>query len=281
MTTAAGTPLLAVSHLGVRFGGVLAVDDVSFEVRRGEVFTLIGPNGAGKTTVFNLISRLYTPSAGSIEFDGQPLLARAAHEIAGLGIARTFQNIELFENATVLQNLLIGRHTHRRTGFVSDLVFTSKARAAEVEAREAVERVVDLLDLQHHRESLAGLRGRARVQYVLSRLKPFADLVRHRDPFRGVRAEIRRHAVIRANLLAFQRYRLQPYAGSVMLFYAEGRPLIGDLDGRLRWHKLAAGLETYGMPAADSGHLLREPHVRVLAAQLAVSMRRVPPVPGA
>ena len=158
MTTTAAAPLLAVSHLGVRFGGVLAVDDVSFEVRRGEVFTLIGPNGAGKTTVFNLISRLYTPSAGSIEFDGQPLLARAPHEIAGLGIARTFQNIELFENATVLQNLLIGRHTHRRTGFLSDLVFTPKARAAEVAAREAVERVIDLLDLQHHRESLvAGL----------------------------------------------------------------------------------------------------------------------------
>jgi branched-chain amino acid transport system ATP-binding protein len=156
--TTAPAPFLSVSHLGVRFGGVLAVDDVSFEVRRGEVFTLIGPNGAGKTTVFNLISRLYTPSSGSIEFDGQPLLARAPHEIAGLGIARTFQNIELFENATVLQNLLIGRHTHRRTGFVSDLVFTPKARGAEVAAREAVERVIDLLDLQHHRESLvAGL----------------------------------------------------------------------------------------------------------------------------
>jgi len=119
------------------------------------------------------------------------------------------------------------------------------------------------------------------VQYVLSRLKPFADLVRHRDPFRGVRLEIRRHAVVRANLLAFQRYRLRPYAGSVMLFYAEGRPLIGDLDGRLRWHQLAADLETYGMPAADSGQLLREPHVRVLAAQLAVSMRRVSSAPGA
>ena len=156
--TTADAPLLAVSHLSVRFGGVLAVNDVGFEVRRGEVFTLIGPNGAGKTTVFNLISRLYTPSAGTIEFEGRPLLARAPHEIAGLGIARTFQNIELFENATVLQNLLIGRHTHRRTGVASDLLFTPKARAAEVAAREAVERVIDLLDLQHHRESLvAGL----------------------------------------------------------------------------------------------------------------------------
>jgi branched-chain amino acid transport system ATP-binding protein len=156
--TTAPAPFLSVAHLGVRFGGVLAVDNVSFNVRRGEVFTLIGPNGAGKTTVFNLISRLYTPSSGTIEFEGRPLLGRAPHEIAGLGIARTFQNIELFENATVLQNLLIGRHTHRRTGVVSDLLFTPKVRAAEVAAREAVERVIDLLDLQHHRESLvAGL----------------------------------------------------------------------------------------------------------------------------
>ena len=151
-------PLLSASHLGVRFGGVVAVNDVSFDVRRGEVFTLIGPNGAGKTTVFNLISRIYTPTSGEIEYEGIRLATKAPHEIAALGIARTFQNIELFENATVLQNLLIGRHTHRATGFWSDLLFTPKARAAEVAAREAVERVIDLLDLQHHRESLvAGL----------------------------------------------------------------------------------------------------------------------------
>ena len=151
-------PLLSVKNLSVRFGGVRAVDDVSFDVERGEVFTLIGPNGAGKTTVFNLISRLYTPSTGAIAFDGMPLLARAPHEIAGLGIARTFQNIELFEQATVLQNLLIGRHTHRSTNLWSELLFTRKVCAAEVAAREQVERVIDLLDLQHHRDSrVAGL----------------------------------------------------------------------------------------------------------------------------
>jgi len=151
-------PLLSAKHLSVRFGGLLAVNDVSFDVQRGEVFTLIGPNGAGKTTVFNLISRLYTPTAGTIAFEGRPLTERAPHEIAALGIARTFQNIELFENATVLQNLLIGRHAHRSTGLVSEMLFTPKARAAEVAAREAVEHVIDLLDLQHHRESLvAGL----------------------------------------------------------------------------------------------------------------------------
>lgn len=150
--------LLSAKDLSVRFGGVRAVHQVSFDVRRGEVFTLIGPNGAGKTTVFNLISRLYVPTQGEIVFDGRPLSSVAPHDVARLGIARTFQNIELFEHATVLQNLLIGRHVHRRTGFWSDLLFTQATRRAELAAREKVEQVIDLLDLQHHRESLvAGL----------------------------------------------------------------------------------------------------------------------------
>jgi branched-chain amino acid transport system ATP-binding protein len=150
--------LLSAKDLSVRFGGVLAVNKVSFDVKRGEVFTLIGPNGAGKTTVFNLISRIYTPTTGSIEYEGKQLARHAPHDIARLGIARTFQNIELFEHASVLQNLLIGRHTHRQTGLWSELLFTRKTRAAEIAAREKVERVIDLLDLQHHRESLvAGL----------------------------------------------------------------------------------------------------------------------------
>jgi len=150
--------LLSVKDLTVRFGGVLAVDRVSFDVQRGEVFTLIGPNGAGKTTVFNLISRIYQPTAGSIEYEGSVLTRQPPHRIASLGIARTFQNIELFEHATVLHNLLVGRHTHRGTGLWSDLFFTGKARRAELAAREQVERVIEFLDLQHHRDSLvAGL----------------------------------------------------------------------------------------------------------------------------
>ena len=150
--------LLCAKDLSVRFGGVLAVNGVSFDVRRGEVFTLIGPNGAGKTTVFNLISRIYTPTAGSIRYAGTDLIAQPPHAVAGLGIARTFQNIELFEHASVLQNLLIGRHTHRRTNLLDDLLFTPRARRAALLDREKVERVIDFLDLQHHRESLiAGL----------------------------------------------------------------------------------------------------------------------------
>ncbi len=150
--------LLSAEDLSVRFGGVLAVNKVSFQVKKGEVFTLIGPNGAGKTTVFNLISRIYTPTTGRITYDGIDLTGRPPHAVAALGIARTFQNIELFEHATVLQNLLIGRHTHRGTNLIDDLLFTPKARRAGLEAREKVERVIDFLDLQHHRDTMiAGL----------------------------------------------------------------------------------------------------------------------------
>ena len=153
-----GETMLSAKNLSVRFGGVLAVNNVSFDVRRGEVFTLIGPNGAGKTTVFNLISRIYTPTLGSIELEGVVLTDKPAHSVASLGIARTFQNIELFEHATVLQNMLIGRHTHRTTGLWSDLFFTGKARRAEIGAREKAEQIVDFLELQKHRDSLvAGL----------------------------------------------------------------------------------------------------------------------------
>lgn len=150
--------LLSAQEIGVRFGGVVAVNKVSFDVRKGEVFTLIGPNGAGKTTVFNLISRIYTPTSGAISFEGRDLLACAPHEVAALGIARTFQNIELFEHASVLQNLLIGRHVHRGTGFWHDLLFTGRARRAALADREKVEHVIDFLDLQRYRDTLiAGL----------------------------------------------------------------------------------------------------------------------------
>ena len=155
-------PLLSAKQLSVRFGGVLAVNNVSFDVQQGEVFTLIGPNGAGKTTVFNLISRIYTPTQGQIDYLGPQgvinLTGQPPQNVASLGIARTFQNIELFEHATVLQNLLIGRHTQRRTGLWQDLFFTKAAREAELMAREKVEEVIDFLDLQHHRDAMvAGL----------------------------------------------------------------------------------------------------------------------------
>jgi branched-chain amino acid transport system ATP-binding protein len=145
--------LLRVENLSIHFGGIKAVNDVGFEVIEGEVFTIIGPNGAGKTTIFNLISRLYAPTTGRILFGDVDVTQRAPHEIAGLGIARTFQNIELFEHATVLDNLLIGRHCHRRTGLWANVLFLPRVHRAERAQREAVERVIDLLDLAHYRDS--------------------------------------------------------------------------------------------------------------------------------
>ena len=154
--------LLSAHNLSVRFGGVLAVNNVSFDVKQGEVFTLIGPNGAGKTTVFNLISRIYTPTTGTIDYQGPQGLVKltdqAPQDVAALGIARTFQNIELFEHASVLHNLLIGRHTHRQSGFWQDLFFTSATREAELKSREKAEEVIDFLNLQHYRDTfVAGL----------------------------------------------------------------------------------------------------------------------------
>ena len=146
------TAVLSADNLTIRFGGLTAVDSVSFEVREREVFTIVGPNGAGKTTIFNLISRIYDPTEGRIRFCGEDITETPAHRIAGLGIARTFQNIELFEHASVLHNLLVGRHCKSRTNVFEELVFLPKVRRAEYGHREKVEEVIDFLDLQPYRE---------------------------------------------------------------------------------------------------------------------------------
>ena len=144
----------AVRELAINFGGVQALDGVSFEVEPGEVFTIIGPNGAGKTTIFNLISRIYDPTRGELLFRDEDITRLPPHDIARRGIARTFQNIELFEHATVLQNLLLGRHTHRRSRFLEEILALPRVRALEVAEREAAEKVIDFLDLQPYRDNL-------------------------------------------------------------------------------------------------------------------------------
>ncbi|WP_420587140.1 ABC transporter ATP-binding protein [Ruegeria sp.] len=146
--------LLAFENVTLKFGGLTAVNDLSFTVEEGEVLAIVGPNGAGKSTVFNLISRFYDPFAGSIRFDGHDLLQVKPSGVATYGVARTFQNIELFEHATVLQNLLVGRHRHRKTHLLSELLFLPSARRQEVENREKVEEIIDFLDLQAYRDKM-------------------------------------------------------------------------------------------------------------------------------
>ncbi len=144
----------AARELAINFGGVQALGGVTFEVEPGEVFTIIGPNGAGKTTIFNLISRIYDPTRGNLIFCDEDITGAPPHDIARRGIARTFQNIELFEHATVLQNLLLGRHTHRRSRFWEEILAVPRVRALEIAEREAAEKVIDFLDLQAYRDSL-------------------------------------------------------------------------------------------------------------------------------
>ena len=144
----------AADEITINFGGIRAVDGVSFTVEQGQVFTIIGPNGAGKTTIFNLVSRIYDPQGGRLIFCDEDITRVPPHEIARRGIARTFQNIELFEHATVLQNLLLGRHAHHRSRFVEELLFLPRVRALELAHREAAEKVIDFLDLQPYRDSL-------------------------------------------------------------------------------------------------------------------------------
>ena len=149
--------LLSAERLNLSFGGVRAVRDVTFEVERGEVFSIIGPNGAGKTTVLNLLSRLYdVEGGGRLVFDGADITGIAPHDVARRGIARTFQNTELFEHETVLKNLLIGRHVHRRTNLWSELLFTPSVARQEVAFRRIAEDIIDLLDLQHYRNQVIG-----------------------------------------------------------------------------------------------------------------------------
>jgi len=139
--------LLDVHDLSVQFGGLKAVDGVSFSVNDNEILAIIGPNGAGKTTIFNMISRIYMPSRGSITFSGRELTSLRSDELPRLGLARTFQNIELFAGTTVLSNILLGCHVHRRTGLVSELLFLPVARRQESAFRAQVDELVEFLDL--------------------------------------------------------------------------------------------------------------------------------------
>jgi branched-chain amino acid transport system ATP-binding protein len=148
--------LLSTTDLSLSFGGVHAVRDVNFEVEEGEVYSIIGPNGAGKTSIFNLISRLYDADGGNIEFEGESITRLPPHNIARLGIARTFQNTELFEHETVLKNMLIGRHVHRKSNLLSELLFLPGVARQELRFREIVEDVIDLLDLQSYRDQVIG-----------------------------------------------------------------------------------------------------------------------------
>jgi branched-chain amino acid transport system ATP-binding protein len=150
-------PVARLEDVHLSFAGVKAVNGVGFEVRPGELFAIIGPNGAGKTSLFNVMSGVYRPQQGSVELLGQDILGRRPHRIAAMGLARTFQNIALFEHLTVLDNLMLGRHQHIRYGFPAAFLWRGRARSQELEHRRFVEDIVDFLELEQWRSLPVGL----------------------------------------------------------------------------------------------------------------------------
>jgi branched-chain amino acid transport system ATP-binding protein len=145
----------SVENLNIRFGGLTAVNNVTFLVEKNSIFSIIGPNGSGKTTIFNMINGIYKPNHGKIILDGEDLVGKTPDRIARKGVARTFQNIELFSNATVMDNLMLGRHIHMKTGVFSGAFMWGKrafAAKEEIKHREIAERIIDFLDLQSVRD---------------------------------------------------------------------------------------------------------------------------------
>lgn len=150
------TPLLRLEGVSKRFGGLVAVSDVSLDVEAGAICSLIGPNGAGKTTLFNLISAVLRPTSGRILFEGRDLAKLPTHALARLGIARTFQNLAVFKHETVVENLLVGMHAHLRTDPFSAAIFWGRARAEEIRARERVEEIIEFLEIERLRDQIVG-----------------------------------------------------------------------------------------------------------------------------
>ncbi len=148
--------LLSVRKVTVRFGGIVALDDVSFDVARGDICGLIGPNGAGKTTLFNCLSRLYQYQAGDILFEGRSIGALATHRIAGLGLARTFQNLAIFQRLRVRDNIMIGAHSRSSAGFVASALRLPQVGAEEQRLRERAREIMDYLGLAPHADRPAG-----------------------------------------------------------------------------------------------------------------------------
>jgi len=150
------SPLLRVQGVSVRFGGIVALDGVSFDVARGDICALIGPNGAGKTTLFNCMSRLYPYQAGDIQFEGRSLTQVPQHRIAGLGLGRTFQNLAMFRTLTVTDNVMVGAHARSSAGFVASALRLPSVAAEERRLREQAFAIMDELQLTPHAGRPAG-----------------------------------------------------------------------------------------------------------------------------
>lgn len=251
---------LSVEHLSLQFGGLIVLDDVSFAVEPEELFALIGPNGAGKTSALNCISGIYRGS-GTIRFRGADIAGRAPHEIARLGLARTFQHGELFAQMSVLDNLLTGRHARIATNPLAEIIFLPSVRRAEVAHRQAVERIIDIVELERYRHAAVGALPFG-VQKIVGFARALAlepSIMLLDEPSAGLNREERED-------LARFILRIKHELGMAMIWIEHDMQMIADLADRI--HVL-----DYGRTIAEGTPevVLADPNV--LAAYLGTSER--------
>ena len=239
--------VFSVSDLSLRFGGVQAIGNVSFSVEQGEVFAIIGPNGGGKTSILNVITRVFDPTQGRVEFEGQDITALPRHKVVHSGIGRTFQNIELFEGGTVLDNLLLGRHRFPHGSFAAQWLWTPAVRAAEAASRDQVEDVIQLLDLMPYRNSpVAGLPYGVRKVVELARaLATQPRLLLLDEPASGLNPEETRE-------LAFWIDDIQKDLGITVIMVEHDMSLVSEAADRVLCMNMGQVL-ALGTPAEVQG----------------------------
>ncbi|MBC8439710.1 MAG: ABC transporter ATP-binding protein [Deltaproteobacteria bacterium] len=248
-----------VKDLSILFGGLKALDNISFEVKKGEVFSIIGPNGAGKTTLFNCINGIYKPSSGKILLKDKTILGKKPDRVARAGIARTFQNIELFDNLNTMENIMLGRHIYMKTGlFRGGFLWgrNSFAGKEEVKHRKKVEEIIDFLDLQASRNKLVGgLPYGTRKQIELGRalaLEP--ELLLLDEPCAGMNSEEKQDMI-------FWVKDIQDELGITILLIEHDMNMVMDISDRI----LAIN---FGQPITEGKPEDVQKHPEVLKAYL-------------
>jgi branched-chain amino acid transport system ATP-binding protein len=234
---------LSVDNLTLRFGGLVVLDGVSFEVDKGELLALIGPNGAGKTSVFNCISGIY-PGEGDIAFRGQSLIGRKPHDIAALGVARTFQHGELFPQMSVVDNLLTGRHPRIKGNIIAEMLFLPSVREEEIRHREAVERIIDFVELERYRHTpVGGLPfGTQKIIGFARALANEPAILLLDEPSAGLNREERED-------LARFILRIKHQLGIAMIWIEHDMQMVADLADRI--HVLDYGRTLASGPASE------------------------------
>jgi branched-chain amino acid transport system ATP-binding protein len=234
---------LEIENLTLRFGGLVVLDGVSLSVEAGELLALIGPNGAGKTSVFNCISGLY-PGDGAIRFRGENISGRKPHAIAALGVARTFQHGELFPQMSVVDNLLTGRHPRIRTNPFTEMLFLPSVRAEEIRQREAVEKIIEFVELERYRHTpVGGLPfGTQKIIGFARALANEPALLLLDEPSAGLNREERED-------LARFVLRIKHQLGIAMIWIEHDMQMVADLADRI--HVLDYGRTLASGNAAD------------------------------